>query len=224
MANNFDLQEQEQLEELKHFWKTWGNLITWVLIVVMGAIAAWNGWRLWQSRQAQQATGLAEAVESAALAADASRVQQAFEELKSGYGGTVQAGQAGLLAARTLAEAGKSDEARAALGWVADKASDEGLKALARLRLAALLVEQKSYDEALAQLSAGMPAQFAGLLADRKGDVLALQGKKTEAVEEYRRAWKALDGRIDYRQLVEAKLNALGVETVAAAATTGGAQ
>ncbi|WP_313076767.1 tetratricopeptide repeat protein [Melaminivora sp.] len=224
MANNFDLQEQEQLEELKHFWKTWGNLITWVLIVVMGAIAAWNGWRLWQGRQAQQATGLAEAVESAALAADASRVQQAFEELKSGYGGTVQAGQAGLLAARTLAEAGKADEARAALGWVADKASDEGLKALARLRLAALLVEQKSYDEALAQLSAGMPAQFAALLADRKGDVLALQGKKTEAVEEYRRAWKALDGRIDYRQLVEAKLNALGVETVAAAATTGGAQ
>ena len=64
MANNFDLQEQEQLEELKHFWKTWGNLITWTLIVILGAFAAWNGWRLWQGRQAQQATALAEAVDA----------------------------------------------------------------------------------------------------------------------------------------------------------------
>ncbi|AVO48264.1 hypothetical protein C6568_02610 [Melaminivora suipulveris] len=225
MANNFDLQEQEQLEELKHFWKTWGNLITWVLIVVLGAFAAWNGWRLWQSRQAQQAAALAEAVDSAVVAGDVARVQQAFADLKSSYGGTVQAAQAGLAAAKVLAEAGKPDDAKAVLGWVAEKGDDEGLRALARLRLAALLIEQKAYDEALAQVSSSMPAEFAALAADSKGDVLQLQGKQPQAVEEYRRAWAALDERADYRRLIEVKLNALGAQpqTVAAAAGAAGA-
>ena len=74
MANNFDLQEQEQLEELKHFWNKWGTPITWALVVIMGSFAAWNGYRLWQGRQAQQATALVEAVELAAQTGDMARV------------------------------------------------------------------------------------------------------------------------------------------------------
>ncbi len=226
MANNFDLQEQEQLDELKHFWNKWGTPITWALIVIMGGFAAWNGYQLWQSRQARQATALVEAVELAAQAGDMARVEQAFGDLKNGYGGTIQAGQAGLLAAKALADAGQWDAAKGTLAWVADKASDEGYMALARLRLAGVLMEQKAYDEALAQLSGRMPAEFAGVAADRKGDVLALQGKNQEAIAEYRRAYQAFGDGVEYRRLVEAKLNALGaqVQTVAAAATAGGAQ
>jgi hypothetical protein len=38
MAKHLDLEEQEQLDELKHFWKTYGNLDHVVaLIVVLGA-------------------------------------------------------------------------------------------------------------------------------------------------------------------------------------------
>ena len=136
MANNFDLQEQEQLEELKHFWNKWGTPITWALVVIMGSFAAWNGYRLWQGRQAQQATALVEAVELAAQTGDMARVEQAFGDLQSGYGGTTQAGQAGLLAAKALADAGKWDAAKGVLTWVAEKSSDEGYVALARLRLA----------------------------------------------------------------------------------------
>lgn len=226
MANNFDLQEQEQLEELKHFWNKWGTPITWALIVVMGGFAAWNGYQLWQSRQAQQATALVEAVELAAQSGDMARVEQAFGDLQSGYAGTTQAGQAGLLAAKALADAGKWDAAKGVLTWVAEKSSDDGYKALARVRLAGVLIEQKAYDEALAQLSASTPVEFAGVVADRKGDVLALQGKNQEAIAEYRRAYLALGDKVDYRRLVEAKLNALGAQAVAVAAAdaAGGAQ
>ena len=52
MATHLDLEEQEQLDQVKHFWKRYGNLITWVLIVVMGSFAAWNGWNWWQRDQA----------------------------------------------------------------------------------------------------------------------------------------------------------------------------
>ena len=128
---------------------------------------------------------------------------------------------------KALADAGQWDAAKGTLAWVADKAFDEGYMALARLRLAGVLMEQKAYDEALAQLSGRMPAEFAGVAADRKGDVLALQGKNQEAIAEYRRAYQAFGDGVEYRRLVEAKLNALGAQAqtvAAAAATAGGAQ
>jgi len=51
MSTQLDLQEQEQLDALKAFWKTYGNLITWLLILALGAYAGWNGWQYWQRDQ-----------------------------------------------------------------------------------------------------------------------------------------------------------------------------
>lgn len=228
MANHFDLEEQEQLDQIKHFWNTWGTLISSVLIVVFGAIAAWNGYQYWQNRQASQAAALADAMDSAVASADTARIEQVFSDMKSRYGGTVQAAQAGLLSAKALVDAGKLDSAKTELTWLAQNASDEGYKALARLRLAGVLIDEKAYDEAMKQLSGSVPAGFDAAFADRKGDVLALQGKKADATAEYQRAYKAFEDRVDYRRLVEVKLNALGAsvpqQSVAVATSSGGVQ
>ena len=37
MATHLDLEEQEQLDQLKAFWNQYGNLISGVLIVLAGA-------------------------------------------------------------------------------------------------------------------------------------------------------------------------------------------
>ena len=212
MAKHLDLEEQEQLAEIKHFWNEYGNLITWVLIVVFGAIAAWNGWQYWQRNQAAQAAIMYDEVERASLAGDLARVERAFSDMKDKFGRTTYAQQAGLLAAKAFADKGNIDAAKAALTWVADKASDDGYQALARLRLASVLVEAKAYDEALKQLSGDFPKEFEALAADRRGDVYNLQGKKVEAKAEYAKAYKAFDDRAEYRRLVEVKLSALGVD------------
>lgn len=226
MAHHFDLEEQEQLDQLKHFWNTWGTLITSVIVVACGAVAAWNGYNYWQNRQSTQAAALSDAVQAAVQAGDKVRIEQAFGDIKDRYGRTTQAGQAGLSVAKWMADAGNTDGAKAALGWVAESAGDDGYKALAKLRLAALLMDQKAYDDALAQLSGSFPAQFAAVVADRKGDVLVLQNKRAEAVAEYQRAYKAFDANVEYRQLVEVKLNALGAQpqVVAAADAQGAAK
>lgn len=229
MAKHLDLEEQEQLAELKHFWNEYGNLITWVLIAVFGAIAAWNGWQYWQRTQATQAASMYDEVERAAMAGDLARVERAFSDMKDKFGRTTYAQQAGLLAAKALADKGNIDAAKAALAWVADKASDEGYQAVARLRLASVLVEAKAYDEALKQLSGGFPKEFEALVADRRGDVYNLQGKKVEAKAEYAKAYKSFDERAEYRRLVEVKLSALGVDPQQiagppAAAASGGAK
>lgn len=217
MANQLDLEEQEQLDQLKHLWKQYGNLITWALIAVMGAYAAWNGYQYWQRNQASQAAAMFDEVERMAGSGDISKVERAFGDMKDRYGGTTYAQQSGLLVAKLYYEAGKVDAAKAALDWVANKASDEAYQAIARLRLAGILAEAKSFPEAMTQLGGTFPAEFGPLVADRKGDILALQGKTAEAKAEYEKAYKGLDARTEYRRLVEIKLNALGVDPLALA-------
>ena len=224
MANHLDLEEQEQLDQLKHFWKQYGNLITWILIVVLGAFAAWNIYQRWQLSQASQAAALFDEVDRVVKAGDVTKVDRVFADMKDKFPGTTYAQQAGLMVAKTYFEAAKPDEAKAALNWVAEKSSDDGYQAIARLRLAGVFVESKAYDDALKQLGGVFPSEFAALVSDRKGDIYLLQGKKSEAKAEFEKAFKAFDALADYRQLVEFKLNSLGVNPkpeVAVAATEG---
>ena len=135
MASHLDLEEQEQLDELKHFWQRWGNLITWVAIVVLGAYAAWNGWQLWSNRQAAQAAALYDSVERAASTGDLTLLERATNDIEEQFGGTTYAHQSALLAARIFVDKGNSAAARRQLQWVIDKGRDEAYQALARLRL-----------------------------------------------------------------------------------------
>jgi predicted negative regulator of RcsB-dependent stress response len=224
MAKHLDLEEQEQLDELKHFWKRYGNAITWVLIAVFGAVAAWNGYQYWQRSQAAQAAVMYDEVERAAVAGDVAKLERAMADMKERYAGTAYAEQAALLAARAYHDKGNLEAAKGALAWVAAKGSDEGYQSVARLRLSGMLFEAKAYDEALQQLTAPMPKDFAPLAADRRGDIMLAKGQKTEAKAQYQAAYKGLDERSDYRRIIEVKLNALGVDPVekpaAAAAPT----
>ena len=212
MANNLDLEEQEQLDQLKHFWKQYGTLITWALILVLGAFAGWNLYQRWQLSQASQAAALYDEVERVAKAGDIAKLDRAMADMKDKFPATTYARQAALMAAKVYFEAGKTQEAMASLTWVAEKSSDEGYQAIARLRLAAVLMESKAFDDALKQLNSAFPVEFAALVADRKGDVFSLQGKRAEAKTEYEKAYKAFGDGSEYRRLVEVKLNALGVD------------
>ena len=221
MATQLDLQEQEQLDALKAFWKQYGNLITWTLTFVLAGFAAWNGWNWWQRNEAGKAGALYEELERGAQAGDAERTARAFGDLKERFPRTLHAQQAALLAAKVQADKGQGDAALAALAWVADQAADDEYRVIARLRASGVLMDQKKYDEALKQLDAaqqGKVREFDALIADRRGDVLAAQGKKAEAVTAYQSAHKAMDAKVDYRQLLDAKLTALGAAPTASAA------
>lgn len=211
MANHLDLEEQEQLDQLKHFWNQYGNLITWVLIVVLGAVAAWNGYQYWQSRQAAQAAVMYDEVEKVARSGDVEKAQRAFNDMKDRFAGAAYTQQSALLLARMAYDAGKTDVAKESLTWLAAHAKDDGLAALAKLRLAAILLEAKSYEEALKLLQA-FPAAFEGLAADRRGDIYSQQGKVNEAKAEYLKAYKATDEQAPYRRILAVKLNTLGVD------------
>ena len=220
MATHLDLEEQEQLDQLKAFWKQYGNLITWALIAALGTFAAWNGWNWWQREQAISASGMYDELEKAVEAQDVAATGRIYADLSSRYGRTVYAQQGALLAARLQYEKGQTAAARDALQWVVDKSGDKEYQTLARLRLAGVLLDEKKYDEALKELDAANAKGFEGLVADRRGDVLAAQNKPDEARAAYQLAWKNIDSKLTYRRLVEAKLNALGAAPDAAPAAT----
>jgi predicted negative regulator of RcsB-dependent stress response len=219
MASHLDLEEQEQLAELKHFWTSYGNLISWVLIAILSTYAAWNGYQYWERSQSAKASALYDEVEKAVAANDTARVERSLADMKDKFGSTHYAHQAGLLAARSLYAQGKTDQAKATLSWVAESAPTPALKDVARVRLAALLWETKALDEALKQLGATFTPEMSGLAADLRGDVLQAKGQSSEAVAAYQQAWKQMPGNTDYRRMVQAKLSALGVQVASDTAT-----
>ena len=210
MATHLDLEEQEQLDQLKAFWKQYGNLITWALTIVLAGFAAWNGWNWWQREQAVKAAAMFDELQKAADAGDAAKTAGIFNDLKERFGGTSFAQQGGLLTARVQFDKGAPDAAAAALTWVADNAAETEYRSVARLRLAGLLADQKKYDEALKQLAGANAKEFEALVADRRGDILAAQGKKAEAREAYKLALEKLGDKSPLKPLVEIRLDGLG--------------
>ena len=215
----YDLEEQEQLDELKTWWKMYGNLVTGILVAVALAAAAWQGWNWWQRQQSIQASAVFSNLQMAAAQKDAKRARELAGELIDKYSSTAYAGMGALLAARTQVDAGDARNARVQLAWAAENARDTGLRELARLRLAAVLLDDKAYDEALKQLAAEPAAPFAPRFAELRGDVFAAQGKSAEARDAYDAALTKFDAlakgdearqRGGYSEVVQAKRDSFG--------------
>jgi predicted negative regulator of RcsB-dependent stress response len=215
----YDLEEQEQLDELKTWWKMYGNLVTGILVALALAVVAWQGWNWWQRNQAVQASAIYSGLQTAAGQKDARRARELAGELIDKYSATAYAGMGALVAARAQVDAGDAKNARSQLAWAAENAKDPGLRELARLRLAAVMLDEKAYDEALKQLAAEPAASFAPRFAELRGDILAAQGKVAEARSAYDASLEKFDvlaksdenrQRSGYKEVVLAKRDALG--------------
>lgn len=214
----YDLEEQEQLDELKTWWKLYGNLVTGILLAVAVVAAGWQGWNWWQRKQSAEASTVFSALQQSAAQKDAKRARELAGELIDKYSGTAYAGMGALLAARVQIDANDPKNARVQLAWAAENAKDPGLRELARLRLAAVLLDEKSYDEALKQLATEPAAPFLPRFAELRGDILAAQGKVAEARAAYDASLAKIDAvkseeagtRAAYRDVVQAKRDTLG--------------
>lgn len=205
----YDLEEQEQLAELKAWWAKYGNFILTIVTIVLLAFAAYNGWQWYQREQAAEAAGVYAQLEKAVAARDVDKAGAFAEMLTSKYGRTAYATMAALQAARAQTEAGKTDRARESLQWVINKSDQSELQAIARVRFAGILLDEKKYDDALKALSGDVPTAYAAAVADRRGDILVAQNKVDEARAAYTDALAKTDAQHPLRQLIQLKLDAL---------------
>jgi len=202
--------EQESLESLKAWWAQWGNGVTWIVLVALVAAAGWNGWNYWQRHQAAEAAVLYDQVQQATAGADKAAITRVATDMEDKFSGTAYAQMTALAAAKALYAAGDEPGAKAQLQWAVDHAKDDEFKQIAKLRLASLLLDEKAYDAGLALLNDPSDA-FKGVVADRRGDLLAAQGKRDDARAAYKLALDSLPKNdASARQLIQFKLDALG--------------
>jgi len=215
----YDLEEQDQLEDLKAWWARWGNLVTGIVVAIAMGVVGIQAWRWWQHNQAEQASVLYSTVSGAVRANDAAKAKDAMDQLADKFARTGYAPRAALLVAKMLFDGGDKAGAKAQLAFVVDRTGDEELKQIARYRLAEVLFDDKAYDDALRTLDARHDEAFDALYADLRGDILAAAGRTADARTAYQTALTKLDPKSPYRPYLQVKLDALGgpLESAAAA-------
>jgi len=206
----YDLEEQEQIDLIKAWWANYGNAVMCLLIVVLAGFTGWTYWERMQQGSADKASQLFDKLESAVTAKDSAQALRVAADIQDKAGKTIYAEMSALTVAKLAYDTNDSKTAKAQLQWVISNGSEPEYIAVAKVRLAGILLDEKSYDDALKLLSGDFSAEFAAVVADRKGDILVAQSKIAEARAAYQLALDKTDVKNPARQLIQVKLDAIG--------------
>ena len=209
MAGSYDFEEQERIAELKAWWEDNRWYVVGAIAAALLSFAGYRGWLYWQAQQAEDAAAMYTPVDAANKAKDAKKTTEAAQALIDKHPRSFYASEAALVLAKNAFDAGNLDEARKRLEWVMSHGVEEH-RGVARTRLAAVLMEQKKFDEALKVLDGNRDEAFVALAADLRGDIMLAQGRMDEARSAYKLAIEKAGPRNPVRGLAETKLNALG--------------
>ncbi|MET3105689.1 putative negative regulator of RcsB-dependent stress response [Oxalobacteraceae bacterium GrIS 2.11] len=206
----YDHEEQEQLDALKAWWNQYGNIITWIMIAILAGFSGWKAWGVYQSKQAVQASVLYEEVQKAVQNKDQTKVLRAVADIQDKFSTTYYAQMASMLAAKYAFDSNDVKTAKAQLNWVQEHGKTAEFKSLAKIRMAGILLDEKSYDEALKVLSGDFPVELVSMVDDRKGDIFVAQNKLDEARSAYQAALDKSTDKSPAFQLIQLKLDAIG--------------
>ena len=202
------LEEQQELDNFKYFWKSTGR---WLFALLIAAALGYLGYTMYKSHKASQsqeaAEVLAKIVDKMQAKASQAEVNADLTNLQQNYPDSIAAAQATLMAAATEYDARRYDVAEGHLNWVLKKQKAPLVQALAAQRLGIVLLQQKKYDAAIAALNTKVEADFEPLLLEAKGDVYAAQNKTKEAAQSYQQALEKLPKDAIERELLQMKLD-----------------
>jgi len=187
----YDLEEQEQIDNLKAWWHQHGGKVAGIMMAVAIGLASWQGWNWYENQQSAKAGMLFSKLNQSLMENQPQQVRALAGELMENYGGTNYAVLGALLAARSSFDANDLKTARAQLSWAIERGEPE-VQDIARLRLAGIMLDEKEYDEALQTLTRKPVETFAPAYVELKADVLLAQGKREESHAAYREAFALL--------------------------------
>jgi len=212
-----DLEEQENLANLKSFWARYGNYIIGVITVALLVYSGMSAWKWYQRDQAADAGKLYETLINSISKNEKDKTYLAAEDLQKKYGGTSYAAMGRLVAAKVAMDSNDATKAQSYLKWTANQASDDSFRALAQLRLLGILIDQgteATLKEADQLLKEKAVKGFEPLWIERRGDWYLVQTKIPEARTEYLKAMKAMQSDKafpeDARGLLKVKIDAVG--------------
>ena len=205
-----DLEEQEQVDELKALWKKYGNYITKGVIAFFVLYGLYQGWGYYQTKQSLGASELYQSI----VVLDEKNTKDILEKsqkLMDDFSGTPYAGRAAILFAKASYLEGNKDKAKEKLDWATSHAKESATESIALIQLGQILVEEKKYEDALKKVNDVENEGYLGLSNDLKGDILNAMGKKEEAKKAYLEALKRFGPKDPYAKFTQEKLESLGV-------------
>lgn len=209
-----DRGDEEQLEQIRDWWRRNGPSIMLGLSLAMVLLAGWWAYDTWQERAAQQAAAdYAEFIQLERRDADLSELESLGQRLLAAHEGSGYAVLTALRMARLQVDAGAFEAAAQTLGWLVENSQHKPTAELARLRQARALAE--SDPERAVELLDGenkVAAGFRAAYAELRGDLLTDLGRSGEAAQAYREALAANGLAPKSREMVEIKLRAVESE------------
>jgi predicted negative regulator of RcsB-dependent stress response len=209
----YDHEEQEQIESIKAWWRQYGNIITWLLIIVLAGFGGWQLWNKYHSKQTEQAAELFAEQQKAVELNDQARVLRVATDIQDQYARTAYAQMSALIAAKSALQTNDLVAAKKQFEWVLNNGQDDEFKAIAAVRLAGILLDEKDYEGALKALDGKFPAPFDTVIADRKGDIYLAQEKVEDARKQFSVALEKALPKDPARQLIQLKLDGIGGAT-----------
>ena len=204
------LEEQQELDNFKYFWKSIGR---WIFALLIVAALGYLGYTIYQGQKASKdqeaAAVLAQMVEKAQQKTDQKAINADLAELQKNYPDSISTAQATLMVAATEFDTGRYDVAEGHLNWVLKNQNAPLVQALAAQRLGVVLLQQKKYDAAINALNTQVEADFEPLMLETKGDVYVAQNKTKEAVQSYEAALSKLPQTAVGRELLQMKIDSL---------------
>ena len=207
---HLDLHEQEQLSNLKYFWRSFGKYIIGVVVLAFLAYLGSVAWSWSDSNKAAKAAVLYSDFTTAAATATKDKEMSLARQLQLEYPKTEYSAMAGLLAAKDAVKNKDIITAVTMLNWVIDNAKDQGLVSMARLRLASGYIDQQKYDKAMALLLEKRDPAFDPLYYTLRGDLYVAKGELNRARDAYKEALQKAGQDSNTAQGIQMRLDILG--------------
>ena len=180
-----DLEQQEQMQNLKAFWKANGKWITSSLLILFLIVGSINGWKLWNNYNKEKASKILTNLEKNIEAQNTDIALRLYQEISEDYPNTLQAGLAGLLIAKSLISDGQRDKAASILD---ELTKNSQVKWLAIIRLSNILLDLNRPGEVIEIIPEIIPDHWVGIVVDRRGDAFATLGDFESAKKDWLRA------------------------------------
>ena len=208
--SKFDLQEQEQISNLKYFWQKAGKYIVAIIVVALigYAVYSWYSWR--NETRSKEAANIYAAFTEAFYSNDKEKLLSLSEHLENDYPSTQYATMSSLLAAKSTRDSNDITNSTKLLNWVINNSKDDGMVSIARLRLADVYIDEKKFDKAIKLLQAKHDPVFDPLYYSKRGDLYVSEGQLDKARDSYKEALKKAGNDSNIAQGIQMRLEVLG--------------
>ncbi len=201
--------DDETLEQIKAWWKTYGNALLLGIALGLTILFGNKYWSQYKQQRAEDASAIYEHLREDYQQKKFDAVREAGNQLIEQYVSTPYAGLAAMIVARIDLESDKLESAQSQLRWAMEHATDSGTRHVARLRLARVLSDAGEIDAALALIDIDDVVGFELDYYELRGDLSLAKGNKQAARNAYQQAVQHIDDVASYRPILNMKLDDL---------------